>query len=115
MTDLNFAACIWRFFLFISVLFTAAGTAIWLQNIPDKHFPYWSMGLTIIAAAIAILCSVLMIPDIRRYDYDVIKKEQEERKEKHKQKKMEKRAEELREKFSSKYKKKWEPGAKTKL
>lgn len=99
----------------VSFLLSAGGTIAWMFNIPDKHYPYWSMGLTVIAAAIAILCSVLMIPDIRRYDYDVIKKEHEERKEKRKKKKDEERAEAIREKFSSKYKKKWEPSAKSKV
>ena len=92
---------------------SAGGILAWMFNIPEKHYPYWSMGLTAISATTCILCSVLMIPDIRRYDYDELQKEQRERREKRKQRKEEERAEALREKFSSKYKKKWDPAAKS--
>lgn len=45
------------------------------------------MGLTVVAAAIFLLCGILMIPDIRKFDYDYIQQKKQLRKEKKKKRK----------------------------
>lgn len=58
---------------FISMALIVGGCIAWWVNMPSKHFVHWSFGLASIAAAVCMLSGVLMIPDIRMYDYEDIK------------------------------------------
>lgn len=73
--------------LSVLVVLEIAGAAVWTFNLPARHYVFWSMGLTVVAAAIFLLCGILMIPDIRKFDYDYIQLKKQLRKEKKKKRK----------------------------
>lgn len=66
------------FFCFALII---AGTITWLQNIPNNHYVFWSMGLTVFAGSICMIVGVLMIPDVRKFDYEGARMKEEARRE----------------------------------
>ena len=42
---------------------------VWILNLPEYHYPNWSLGLTVFAWTLSITSGILLIPDIRQYDY----------------------------------------------
>lgn len=47
---------------------------VWIVELPEHHYPGWSIGLTVFACALCITAAILLIPDIREYDYkDLLK------------------------------------------
>lgn len=48
--------------------------AVWVVNCPEYHYPSWSFGLTVFAVTMNITAAILLIPDVREYDYkDLLK------------------------------------------
>lgn len=48
---------------FIAALFTFIGMICWLAYIPDPYVVSYSMGLTVMAAILAVIAGLLLIPD----------------------------------------------------
>ena len=47
---------------------------VWIINCPEFHYPSWSFGLTVFAVTLNITSAILLIPDVREYDYkDLLK------------------------------------------
>ncbi|XP_052069347.1 uncharacterized protein LOC127708496 [Mytilus californianus] len=59
-----FAITIMTFSL-ASTFFCVIGMIIWLVEIPTSYFGSWSLGLTIVAAALYVVASCLLIRDLR--------------------------------------------------
>ena len=53
----------------VSALLSIAGMAVWILDLPEYHYPNWSMGLTVFAVILSLTSAILLIPDIRQYDY----------------------------------------------
>ena len=53
----------------VSALTSISGMITWIKNLPENHYPNWSMGLTVFAITMAITSTILLIPDICQYDY----------------------------------------------
>jgi len=70
------------YFVTFSVLLEFVGAITWCLNLPEKHYVFWSMGVTLVAASIYMLCAVLMIPDIRAFDYQYIRMRKQAKKQK---------------------------------
>lgn len=45
------------------------GVVVWVINTPEYHYPSWSFGLTVFAVTLNITAAILLIPDVREYDY----------------------------------------------
>lgn len=43
--------------------------AVWIMNLPEYHYANWSLGLTVFACTLSITSGILLIPDVRQYDY----------------------------------------------
>ncbi|XP_060587592.1 uncharacterized protein LOC132743098 [Ruditapes philippinarum] len=69
-------------FSFISVGLFIVGAVVWTLNLPSNHYVYWSFGLTLFAASLLVLVAVLMIQDIRMFDYEGIRLRKEAKREK---------------------------------
>ncbi|KAL3867391.1 hypothetical protein ACJMK2_044597 [Sinanodonta woodiana] len=54
---------------FVGGVFSLTGIVVWVTSLPAWHYPNWSMGLVVLALALVIISGVLLIPDIREYDY----------------------------------------------
>lgn len=48
-----------------STFFCVIGMIVWLIQIPSKHFGSWSLGLTLVAAAMYVVASCLLIRDLK--------------------------------------------------
>ncbi|XP_045216209.2 uncharacterized protein LOC123566311 [Mercenaria mercenaria] len=60
--------------IFIAAASSITGMIVWISKVPDYHYPGWSMGLTVFACTLCITAAILLIPDIREYDYkDMLK------------------------------------------
>ena len=70
------------------MLLNVGGMVSWIVNLPENHFVYYSFGLTVMAAAICMVVAVLMIRDIRQFDYDGIKTKKTKKREKKKLKRI---------------------------
>ena len=55
---------------FILASSAIAGMAVWTSNLPEYHYPNWSMGLAVFASTLSITSAILLIQDIRQYDYE---------------------------------------------
>lgn len=66
----------------VAVVLGIVGAVLWMVNLPEKHYVFWSMGLTLVASSIFLLCGILMVPDIRKFDYEYIKLKRRQKKEK---------------------------------
>ena len=53
----------------VSAMSSVAGMTVWITDLPEYHYPNWSMGLTVFAITLTITSAILLIPDIRQYDY----------------------------------------------
>ncbi|WAR00330.1 hypothetical protein MAR_024702 [Mya arenaria] len=54
--------------------FGVNGMAVWVTQVPQYHYPSWSFGLTVFAITVNITAAILLIPDVREYDYkDLLK------------------------------------------
>lgn len=71
------------------------GTVTWTLNLPSNHYVYLSMGLTLFAGSISLLVGVLMIQDIRMFDYEGIRLKKEARREKKEARKKKKKQAQL--------------------
>ncbi|XP_060576916.1 uncharacterized protein LOC132734229 [Ruditapes philippinarum] len=57
-----------------AVVFSIIGMIVWLAYMPEFHYAGWSMGLTVFAITLCITAAIILIPDIREYDYkDMLK------------------------------------------
>ena len=54
---------------FILASSAIAGMTVWTLNLPEYHYPNWSMGLAVFASTLSTTSAILLIPDIRQYDY----------------------------------------------
>ena len=54
---------------FILASSAIAGMTVWTLNLPEYHYPNWSMGLAVFASTLSITSAILLISDIRQYDY----------------------------------------------
>ena len=54
---------------FILASSAIAGMVVWTMNLPEYHYPNWSMGLAVFASTLSTTSAILLIPDIRQYDY----------------------------------------------
>ncbi|KAK3610169.1 hypothetical protein CHS0354_038807 [Potamilus streckersoni] len=54
---------------FVGAAFAVAGIVAWIISLPAWHYPNWSMGLVVLALVLVIIAGVLLIPDVREYDY----------------------------------------------
>lgn len=52
-----------------AALSSIAGMVVWIIDLPEYHYPNWSMGLTVFAITLSITSAILLVPDIRQYDY----------------------------------------------
>ena len=43
--------------------------AVFILDLPEYHYPNWSLGLTVLAFILSLISTVLLIPDVRQYDY----------------------------------------------
>ena len=43
--------------------------AVWIMNLPEYHYANWSLGLAVFACTLSITSGILLIPDVRQYDY----------------------------------------------
>ncbi|XP_052794005.1 uncharacterized protein LOC128227471 [Mya arenaria] len=60
--------------LFLAATFGVNGMAVWVTQVPQYHYPSWSFGLTVFAITVNITAAILLIPDVREYDYkDLLK------------------------------------------
>ncbi|KAL4227762.1 hypothetical protein ACF0H5_013198 [Mactra antiquata] len=60
--------------LFASAGFIVIGMIVWLACMPTNHYGGWSMGLTVFSSTLCITVAIMLIPDIRLYDYkDILK------------------------------------------
>ena len=55
--------------IYILALSSIAGMVVWIIDLPEYHYPNWSMGLTVFAITLSITSAILLVPDIRQYDY----------------------------------------------
>ncbi|XP_045194608.2 uncharacterized protein LOC123550243 [Mercenaria mercenaria] len=67
---------------FFSMALVIGGTVTWILNLPSSHYVYWSFGLTLFGGSLSMLVAVLMIQDIRMFDYEGIRLRKEAKREK---------------------------------
>ncbi|KAH3840091.1 hypothetical protein DPMN_113533 [Dreissena polymorpha] len=65
-------ACLAMTMLFLAAIMGIAGMAVWVNQIPELHYPGWSFGLTVVAITFNIAAGVLLIPDLAEYDYKTV-------------------------------------------
>lgn len=60
-----------KYFILLSAASSISGMVVWLLNIGqfENHYANWSMGLTVFAITLSVTAAILLIPDIRQYDY----------------------------------------------
>lgn len=54
---------------FLAAVGSITGMAVWIMNLPEYHYANWSLGLTVFACTLSITSGILLIPDVRQYDY----------------------------------------------
>ncbi|KAL4234380.1 hypothetical protein ACF0H5_006027 [Mactra antiquata] len=59
---------------FFSMGFAIAGIVVWILNLPDDHYMYWSAGMAAMAGAMCMVSGILIIQDIRMFDYNGIRR-----------------------------------------